>query len=73
MPVPVAGDPVYNAFVQPLIDRYGYVENGVHVGGGTAGYGGQFDDDDFYRDGLQVAYNLTLGTSVIHELHVGYQ
>ena len=56
----IAGQTAYNAFVQPLIDRYGYVANGVRVGGGTVGYGSQFDNDDFFRDAGQVAYNLTL-------------
>jgi hypothetical protein len=73
VPVPVAGADAYNAFVQPLIDRYGYTQNGAKVGGGIVGYGLQFDNDDFYRDEIQVAYNLTLGTGVIHELHFGYQ
>jgi len=73
VPLPVSGADSYNAFVQPLIDRYGYTENGVKVGGGTVGYGAQFDDDDFFRDAFQVGYNLTLGTSVQHEVHVGYQ
>ena len=73
MPVPVSGATAYNAFIQPLIDRYGYTQNGAKIGGGTVGYGSQFDDDDFYRDAFQVGYNLTLGTSVQHELHVGYQ
>jgi hypothetical protein len=73
VPVPVGGAAAYNAFVQPLIDRYGYTQNGAKIGGGTVGYGSQFDDDDFYRDAFQVGYNLTLGTSVQHELHVGYQ
>jgi len=73
VPVPVAGADAYNAFVQPIIDRYGYDQNGVKVGGGTVGYGLQFDNDDFYRDAAQAGYNLTLGTSVIHEIHVGYQ
>ena len=73
--VPVlVGDAVqYNAFVQPLIDRYGYLQGGERVGGGTVGYGLQFDDDDFFRDSLQFGYNLTLGTSVSHEVHLGYQ
>ena len=73
VPVPVSGQPAYNAFVQPLIDRYGYDLNGVKTGGGSVGYGTQFDNDDFFRDAFQVGYNLTLGTSVQHELHVGYQ
>ncbi len=73
VPAPIAGQTAYNAFIQPLIDRYGYVENGVHVGGGTVGYGSQFDDDDFFRDAGQVAYNITFGSTMTHELHVGYQ
>jgi hypothetical protein len=73
VPVPVAGAPVYNAFVQPLIDRYGYTQNGVKTGGGIAGYGLEFNDQDFFRDSFQVGYNLTLGSSVQHEVHVGYQ
>jgi len=73
VPVPVSGQPVYNAFVQPLIDRYGYDSNGVKTGGGSVGYGTQFDNDDFFRDAFQLGYNLTLGSSVQHELHVGFQ
>jgi len=73
VPVPVSGATDYNAFIQPIIDRYGYTQNGAKVGGGIVGYGLQFDNDEFYRDEVQVAYNLTLGTGVIHELHLGYQ
>jgi hypothetical protein len=69
----VAGNDAHNAFVQPLIDRYGYVQNGVRVGGGFTGYAFQFDENDFFRDAGQVAYNLTLGTTVRHELHAGFQ
>ncbi len=35
VPVPVAGQTAYNAFVQPLIDRYGFLQGGVRTGGGT--------------------------------------
>ena len=73
VPTPVAGQPAYNEFVQPIINRYGFVRDGVPVGGGIVGYGSQFDRNDFFRDGAQVGYNLTLGTGVSHELHVGYQ
>jgi hypothetical protein len=73
VPAPIAGQTAYNAFIQPLIDRYGYVENGARVGGGTVGFGSQFDDDDFFRDAGQIAYNITLGSTVSHDLHVGYQ
>jgi hypothetical protein len=73
VPTTIAGQAAYNAFVQPLIDRYGYTENGVKMGGGTVGYGTQFDKDDFFRDAVQLGYNLTLGQNVVHELHAGYQ
>ena len=73
VPVPVAGQTAYNAFIQPLIDRYGYVLNGSRVGGGRVGYGVQFDDNDFFRNAGQIGYNFSFGTSMRHELHVGYQ
>ncbi len=73
VPTPVAGQQAYNDFVQPLINRYGYSLNGVPTGGGTVGYSSLFDHDDFFRDQGQVAYNLTLGDTVRHELHAGYQ
>lgn len=73
VPVPVAGADAYNAFVAPLINRYGYVLNGVRTGGGFVGYASEFNDQDFYRNLGQVSYNLTLGTTVSHEIHVGYQ
>ncbi|MGH9364090.1 MAG: carboxypeptidase regulatory-like domain-containing protein [Thermoanaerobaculia bacterium] len=69
----VSGATAYNAFVQPLIDRYGYTLNGVKTGGGTVGFGSQFNEQDFFRDAAQIGYNLNLGTNVTHEIHVGYQ
>jgi len=73
VPRPVSGQPGYNTFIQPLIDSYGYVEDGVRVGGGNVGYGSQFDDNDFFRDSGQVGYNITFGSGVGHDLHVGFQ
>jgi hypothetical protein len=73
VPSIVAGQTAYNAFVQPIIDHYGYALNGAHVGGGTVGFGSQFNDEDFFRDAGQIGYNLVVGSSVTHELHFGYQ
>jgi len=73
VPTPVAGATAYNAFVQPLIDRYGYTLNGTKTGGGTVGYGLEFNDQDFFRNAGQIGFNLTLGSTVSHELHAGYQ
>ena len=73
VPAPIAGQTAFNSFIQPLIDRYGYTANGVKTGGGLVGFGSQFDNDNFFRDAGQVGYNLTVGGSVRHDLHVGYQ
>jgi Carboxypeptidase regulatory-like domain len=73
VPTPVAGATAFNAFVQPLIDRYGYTLNGVKTGGGSVGYGTLFDKDDFFRDQAQVAFNTTLGTDIRHDIHAGLQ
>jgi hypothetical protein len=73
VPATIAGQDAYNAFVQPLINRYGYSSNGVMTGGGYNGFYPQFDHDDFYRTAWQVAYNLNLGTAFRHDIHLGYQ
>lgn len=73
VPSPVSGQAAFNAFIQPLIDRYGFVSNGARVGGGIVGYGSQFNDQSFFRDAGQVGYNVVFGGSVTHELHLGYQ
>ena len=73
VPILMANQPAYNAFVQPLIDRYGYVQNGARFGGGIVGYGSQFDDNDFFRDAGQIGYNITFSGALQHDLHLGYQ
>ncbi|HET7218349.1 MAG TPA: TonB-dependent receptor [Vicinamibacterales bacterium] len=73
VPTAITGQTAYNAFIQPVIDRYGYVQNGVRTGGGTNGIASQLDDNDFFRNSGQFAYNITLGSSIIHDLHAGYQ
>ncbi len=74
VPTPVTGDAVQNAFVAPLISRYGFNNSaGVRTGGGIVGYGLQFNDQDFFRNSGQVGYNLTVGDKVKHDLHFGAQ
>ena len=74
VPSPVAGNAAQNAFVQPIINQYGYVQNGVAVGGGLNGVATTVDKDDFFRDGIQFGYNYTwLKSSATHTLHAGYQ
>lgn len=74
LPSPIAGNAAFNAFLQPFIDKYGYLNaSGVRTGGATFGFASQINDQDFFRDNIQFAYNLTLGSTVTHELHAGYQ
>ena len=86
VPSLTSGNAAQNAFVQPFINQYGYVcppnpqtfgltcTAGQLAGGGTVGFG-QFarDDDSFFRKGGQIGYNITLGSNISHDLHVGYQ
>jgi hypothetical protein len=75
VPQILSGQTAYNAFVQPIIERYGYIDpaTNARTGGGINGIASQLDDNDFFRDAWQFAYNLTLGSTVAHDLHVGYQ
>jgi hypothetical protein len=63
-----------NAFIQPIVNQYGFLTNGVPTGGGIVGYGSIFDEDNFFRDAGQVGYNITLfGLGLRHTIHAGYQ
>lgn len=74
VPQILANQAAYNAFVQPLVDRYGYLNaNGVRTGGGLVGYGSQFNDQDFFRNNIQAGYNISFGSDMTHDVHVGYQ
>lgn len=75
VPTPVAGETAYNAFIAPIIAKYGYTDaaTGQKTGSGTVGYYYMFDQDDFYRDQAQAAYNISLGGEVRHDIHAGVQ
>jgi hypothetical protein len=74
LPTPITGNTAFNTFLQPYINQYGYLNaSGVRTGGSVFGYASQFNDQDFFRDNIQFGYNVTLGSSITHELHVGYQ
>lgn len=68
------GEDAYNAFITPIVNQYGYDENGVKTGGGGVGAYYQIDEADYYRDTYQVAFDhsIEIGSSS-HELHLGYQ
>jgi Carboxypeptidase regulatory-like domain len=62
----------FNDFVRPIIDRYGYVLNGVRTGGGEQGFALQTSENDFYRKSAQFGFNYTIGSTIAHDLHFGY-
>jgi hypothetical protein len=86
VPTLTAGNDAQNAFVLPFINKYGFIcppsgsalsskcTPGTLTGGGTVGFY-QFaqDNDNFFRKAGQVGYNLTFGTAMTHDFHVGYQ
>lgn len=73
VPRPLTGRDAYNTFIAPFIERYGYLSNGVRTGGGAVGAAPSITDNNFYRQSLQVGYDITLGQSITHDLHFGFQ
>jgi hypothetical protein len=69
----LSGGDVFNAGALPLIERYGYIENGVRQGGGLVGVGTTINDQDFYRDAFEINYDHTIfAGDMSHDLHFGY-
>jgi hypothetical protein len=66
----IEGEDEFNAWVTPLIEQYGYLDNGVQTGGGSVGVYPDFDADDFYSKSFQAGYDHFIGN---HELHIGYR
>ncbi len=73
VPVLRPGETAYNAFVTPFIERYGYLDGGVRVGGGVVGAASEVNRQDFFRESYQLGYDWMFGSNVSHELHFGYQ
>jgi hypothetical protein len=74
VPTALSTNAAQAAFVQPFIDKFGYLKSGVRTGGGTVGFGSLLNNaDNFGRKDGQVGFNYTLGSRVTHDLHVGYQ
>ncbi len=61
--------------MQPIINQYGYLVNGVPQGGGIVGVDSLLtDQDNFGRNAGQFGYNTTFVTGgTRHNLHAGYQ
>ena len=74
VPVLHATDTAYNAFITPIINKYGYLNSaGVRTGGGLVGGASQINNQDFFRRSIQLAYDASFGNEVTHEFHAGFQ
>jgi hypothetical protein len=73
VPTLLAGQTAYNQFIAPIIGRYGFLQNGVPMGGGRVGGGISITGNDFFRTSYEAGYDWYLGDRVTHDLHVGYQ
>ena len=74
VPQPIAGETAFNAFIQPLINRYGFRTNGVPTGGGNVGAYPQFSDQDFSRESFEITFDrlFYIGDNTL-DFHIGYQ
>ena len=72
-PASCGGDAGCLAFIQPIIERYGYLDNGVLTGGGFAGAAFQINESEYRRSSYQIGYDRIFGRDVTHEIHLGYQ
>ena len=74
VPQPIDGADAYNTFIQPLINQYGFSENGVQTGGGRVGGANQINKQDFTRTAIEVGYDRTFDVgNTTHDIHLGYQ
>ena len=75
VPLAVPGADAYNARVQPLIDRYGYLDaSGNRVGGGAVGAHARISDGNYFNQGLDVTLDRELFIGAArHSLHVGFR
>ncbi|MCH7830452.1 MAG: carboxypeptidase regulatory-like domain-containing protein [Proteobacteria bacterium] len=74
VPQPITGETDYNAFIQPLIDQYGYSDGGVQTGGGAVGGYFRFNEQDFFRESFEISLDHVIyAGDTTHDLHFGYQ
>lgn len=74
VPRTIADQTAFNAFADPFIQRYGFLNDaGVRTGGGFVGAASTINDQDFFRQSAQIGYDFTIGDAITHDIHVGYQ
>jgi len=77
VPSPLAstasGADAFNAFIAPLVQKYGYNLNGVRRAAARSGMACSSTRTTSSATAGQFAYNITLGTKLRHDLHAGLQ
>ncbi len=62
-------EPAFNQFITPFVARYSY---DPAAGGGAVGGASQINNNDFYRQSMQVEYDMSFGDFITHDLHFGF-
>ncbi len=70
VPTPREGEGDYNAFIAPLIERYGFLQDGIPRGGGNVGGDSILYNQDFSNESFQAGYDFILDK---HDFHIGYR
>ena len=74
VPTPRTGEAAYNAFIQPLINQYGFSDNGVQSGGNRVGFASRINKADYKRISFEGGYDHRFETaSSSHDIHIGYK
>ena len=72
---PSAAQAAYNAFIAPLIAKYGYISptTGLPTGSGIVGGYNSINNQNFFRRNYELAYDAVWGTGITHTFHAGVQ
>ncbi len=74
VPTLTGTDAAFDAFVQPLINQYGFQDGGVATGGGNVGGASTINNQDFTRTSYEIGFDKLIYTgNVVHDIHIGYQ
>ena len=73
VPARVAGADAFNAAIEPIIQRHGYVDgSGLRRGGGAVGAHPEIGEQAFYRRSFDLSFDHELAWGPIrHDLHAG--
>jgi hypothetical protein len=74
VPSYIDGEDAYNAFAAPLINQYGFSDNGVQTGGGAVGGAPTINEQNFSREAVEFGWDYSIiSQNVTNDLHIGVQ